>query len=52
MLENVPSDMCAQRKPASACGQSDQSICCPHEQTLHPWLSRMRILIRQRECVG
>ena len=28
---------------------------CPHEETLHPWLSKMRpvkILIRLRECAG
>ena len=33
--------------------QSDQSLRCPHEQTLQPWLSQMRpvkILIRLCEC--
>ena len=32
--------------------QSDQKLCCPHEETLHPWLSKMRpvkILIRLRK---
>ena len=55
--ENVPSDMCAQRRHKSACAsaQSDQSPRRPHEETLHPWLSlsKMRpvkILIRLREC--
>ena len=31
------------------------SLRCPHEETLHPWLSKMRpvkILIRLRECAG
>ena len=56
-LENIPFDMCAQRRLKSACAsaQSDQNLCCPHEETLHPWLSRMRttkIPIRLRECAG
>ena len=56
-LRNVPSDMCAQRRlgSACACAQSDQSICYPHEETLHACLSKMRpvkILIRLRECAG
>ena len=55
---NIPSgDMCVQRRLRSACAsaQSDQSLCCPHEETLHPWLIKMRpvkILIRLRECAG
>ena len=54
---NVPSDKCAQRrlKSACACAQSDQSICCMHEDTLHPWLFKMcqvKILIRLCECAG
>ena len=53
--ENVPSDMCAQRWPNSACAsaQSDQRVRCPLEETLHPWLSELRpvkILIRLRSC--
>ena len=31
------------------------SLCCPHEETLHPWLSKIRpvkVLIRLRECAG
>ena len=35
----------------SACAQSDQSLRCSHEETLQPWLSKMRsvkILIRLR----
>ena len=31
------------------------SLRCPHEETLHPWLSKMRpvkTLIRLRECAG
>ena len=48
--ENVPSDMCAQQRIKSAfvCMQSDQSLHCPHEETLHT-LSKMhplKILIR------
>ena len=41
---NISSDMCAQRRLKSACAstQSDQSLCCPHEETLHPWLSKIR----------
>ena len=46
--------MCAQRRHKSACSfaQSDQSLRCPHEETLHTWLSQMRpvkILISLRE---
>ena len=57
MLENVPSDLCAQRRLKSACAstQSDQSLRRPHEETLHPPLSEMRsvkILIRLRERAG
>ena len=56
-VRNVPSDIRAQRRFKSACAsvQSDQSLRCPHEETLHPWLSKMRpvkILIRLRECAG
>ena len=36
--ENLTSDICAQRKLRSVCKstQSDQSLRCPHEETLHP----------------
>ena len=49
--------MCAQRslKSVHASTQSDYSLPCPHEETLHPSLSRMcpvKILIRLRECAG
>ena len=55
--ENVPFDMCAERRFKLACAsaRSDQSLGCPHEETLHPWLSKTRsekILIRLRECAG
>ena len=54
MSEDVPSYMWDERrlKSTCACAQSDQSIRCPHEETLHSWLSKMRpvtILIRMRE---
>ena len=47
----VHSAMCAQRRLRSDCAsaQSDQSLCCTHEETLHHWLSTKRpvkILIR------
>ena len=49
----VPSNMCAQRIFRSVCAfaQSDQSRRCPHQETLHSWLSKMhpdKILIRLR----
>ena len=49
----IPTDMCAKRRLKSACAstQSAQSLCCEHEETLHPWLSKMRPvknLIRMR----
>ena len=49
MWENVPSYIYVQRR----LNQSDQSLHCPHEETLLPWLSKMlavKILIRLREC--
>ena len=57
MWENVPSDIKSQRRLESACSsaQSDQILCYPHEETLHPWLSKMRlvkILIRLRDCAS
>ena len=52
--ENVPSNICAQRRLKSACAsaQSDLSLQCPHEETLYLWLSKLRpmkILYRLRE---
>ena len=49
--------MCAQRRLRSACAsaQSDQSLRCAQEETLHLWVFKMRplkILIRLRECAG
>ena len=37
--ENLPSDMCFQRRFKSACTstQSDQNLCCPHKELLHLW---------------
>ena len=56
MSENVHSDMRAQwLKSACTCMQSDQNLCCPHEETLHPWLSKMhpvKIPIRLHKCTG
>ena len=54
MWGNVTSDVCAQRRLESACAsaQSDQSLRCPHEELLHPWLIKMhpvKILIRLRK---
>ena len=45
------SDMCAQRRLKSDCAsaQSDQSLRCAHEETLHPCLSKMhtvKLLVR------
>ena len=55
--ENVPSDICTQRRLKSVCASapSTQRIRRPHWKKLYPWLSRMRpvkILIRLRECAG
>ena len=55
--KNVFSDMCAQRWLKSACASTlfDQSLRCPHEETLHPWLSKMcpeQILISLDERPG
>ena len=49
--------MCAQRRLKSACAsaQSDQGLRYPHEETLHSWLTKMRlvkILTRLRECAS
>ena len=53
----IPSDMCAQRglKSVYVSVHSLIIIGYPHEETLHPWLSKMhpvKILIRLRECAG
>ena len=53
----IPTDICARRRLKSTCAsaQSYQTLRCPHEETLHPWLSKMhavKILIRLRECAG
>ena len=50
--ENVPSGMCedSNQPPQS---RTLMSLRCPHEESLHPWLSKKRpvkILIRLREC--
>ena len=46
MGEKVPSNMCAQWRRKSACAstQFDQSICCPDEETLHPWLTKLHLV--------
>ena len=48
---------CEKRRHNSDCASahSDQSFRCPHEESLHPWISKMRpvkILIRLCECAG
>ena len=53
----VPSNMWAKQRLKSECAfaQSDQSLRCLHEETLHPCPSKMRsvkILIRLCECAG
>ena len=55
MSRIFPSDMYAKRRLISAwaSAQSDQNLCCPHEENLHPLLSKMRpakIQIRLRNC--
>ena len=57
LWENVPSDICARRRLKSACtsARSDRSFRCPHEESLHPWLSKMcpvEMRTRLRECAG
>ena len=52
--DNMLSDICVQRRLKQACTslQSDQRVCCPHKETLHPVLSKMcsvNILIRQTD---
>ena len=56
-LFEVSSDMCARQRLKSACmsAHSDQILSCLHEETLHPWLSKMcqmKILIRMHNCTG
>ena len=55
--KNIPSEMCAQRRLKSVCAsaQTDLSLRCALEETLHPWLSKrcpMKILIRMHNCAG
>ena len=55
--QNQQTDMCAQRKLRSAwaSAQSDQSLRCPHEESLGPWLPIERTaktLIRLGGCPG
>ena len=50
-------EMCVRRRLRSDCAsaQSDQSLRCPHEETLYPGLSKIRpvkILISVHECAG
>ena len=45
---------CAQRRFRSAC-TSDQTLRCPHEHALHPWLCKTHsgnIMIRLLKCVS
>ena len=55
--ENIPSDICTQWRLKSSCpsSQSDQSLHCLHEETLHLWLSKMhsvKILMGLQKCAG
>ena len=55
--ENVPFEICDQRRFRSTCAfaQSDLNLRCPHDETLHRWLPKLRqvkILIRLRNCAG
>ena len=45
---NMPSGMCTQQRLKSACAsaQPDLSLCCPQENILHPWLSKMRLITK------
>ena len=57
MWENMHSDLCAQQKLKSsfASAQSVQSLCCLHEETLHPCISKMhpvKLLMRLQEYTG
>ena len=54
-VRKLPSDMCAQQSLKSACAfaQSDLNLRCPHDETLHHLLSKMRPVkfpIRLCEC--
>ena len=56
MYENVPADICGQQRLRSACASTQfhhsQMLARWHEETLRPWLSKIRpvkILIRLRE---
>ena len=57
--QNQPNYMCVQRRLRSswACAQSDQSLCCPHEETLSlglklPIERTAKTLIRLGGCPG
>ena len=54
--KKVPSDMCANEdSDHCASAQSDQSLRCPHEDILRPWLSKLqpvKNMIRLHECAG
>ena len=67
MWENVPSDMYTLRRLGQPVHSNSlislftgrifdsQNLRCPHEEVLHPWLSKMysvKILIRLHECAG
>ena len=48
-------NMCAKGKLKSACTsvQSDQSLCCPYEESLYSWVAKrhpVKILIRLHKC--
>ena len=52
--QNQKSGMCAQRKLRSAWApaQSDQSLCCPHEETLDPQLPTHRAHCEDSDQTG
>ena len=55
--KNVSSDMCIKKriKTTFPSMQSDQSVCCSNEETLHLWLHKIQpvnILIRLQEYTG
>ena len=56
-MKKWQNNLCTQRRfwSAWASAQSDQSPCCPHEETLCPWLSiesTAKTLIRLGKCPG
>ena len=55
MCENIPSDVRWGLNSACTSMQSDQTLPCSHEETLHHWLYKncpVKILIRLHECAG